>query len=247
LFSKVNSYHHVSFANSSNVLVGGLYEMSSNITGYFHLKKENQQLVFQNKVLKKSLVGHEIKVGELFTKVDDTLYLQQYTFLNAKVVASSRNSRKNYLTINRGLENNILPEMGVVGPKGIIGITTSSSSYYTSVRPIIHEDFKLEIVHEASKSFGFVSWTKDDDWKTATVIDVPNYIEVKKGDRIVTRGSNGLFPYGELVGFVDNVIKVPGTTYLEIRIKLAEDFSNVYNVQVIDNVLKEDLEKLKEN
>lgn len=247
LFSSVNSYHHVSFANSSNVITGGVYSASSSVSSYFHLKKENEQLMLQNIELKKRLVGHEIKVGELFTRVNDTLYFQQYDFLEARVISSTRKSRKNTLTINRGTENNVTSEMGVVGPKGVVGITISSSGYYSSVRPIIHEDFKLEIVHEASNSFGFVSWDKSDDWRTATIIDVPNYVEVKTGERILTRGSNGLFPFGELVGYVISSSDIPGSVYQEIKIELAEDFSNVYNVQVVKNVLKTEQDNLENN
>jgi len=247
LFSSVNSYHHVSFANSSNIIAGGIYEASSNVSGYFHLSSEVEQLRIQNADLKKKLAGHKDLMGEEFTSVDDTNYLQQFDFLNAKIISSSKNGRKNSITINKGTEDNVRPEMGVVGTKGIVGITTSSSGYYTYVKPLIHEDFILEVIHEKSKSFGFVKWTQSDDWRTATVVDIPNYAEVKPGDEILTRGSNGLFPMGEMVGVVLSVEDIPGDVYLKVKINLAEDFSSVYNVQVIDNVLKKEFEELKSN
>ena len=247
LFSSVNSYHHVSFANSSNIIAGGIYEASSNVSGYFHLSSEVEQLRIQNADLKKKLAGHKALIGDEFTSVDDTNYLQQFDFLNAKIISSSKHARKNSITINKGTQNNVRPEMGVVGTKGIIGITTSSSGYYTYVKPLIHEDFILEVIHEKSKSFGFVKWTLSDDWRTATVVDIPNYAEVKPGDEILTRGSNGLFPMGEMIGFVLSVEDIPGDVYLKVKIKLAEDFSSVYNVQVIDNVLKKEFKELKNN
>jgi hypothetical protein len=52
---------------------------------------------------------------------------------------------------------------------------------------------------------------------------------------------------GEMVGFVLSVEDIPGDVYLKVKIKLAEDFSSVYNVQVIDNVLKKEFEELKNN
>jgi|TARA_B110000495_G_scaffold41471_1_gene33769 rod shape-determining protein MreC len=233
--------------NSSNIITGGIYEASSNVSGYFHLSSEVEQLRVQNSYLKKKLTGRRVLIGEEFTSIDDTSYLQQFDFLNAKIISSSKNGRKNSITINKGTENNIRPEMGVVGTKGIIGITTSSSGHYTYVKPLIHEDFILEVVHEKSKSFGFVKWTLSDDWRTATVVDIPNYVEVKPGDEILTRGSNGLFPVGEMVGFVLSVEDIPGEVYLKVKINLAEDFSSVYSVQVIDNVLKKEFEELKNN
>ena len=217
LFSSVNSYHHVSFANSSNIIAGGIYEASSNVSGYFHLSSEVEQLRIQNADLKKKLAGQKPLIGEEFTSVDDTNYLQQFDFLNAKIISSSKNGRKNSVTINKGTKDNVRPEMGVIGTKGIIGITTSSSGYYTYVKPLIHEDFILEVIHEKSKSFGFVKWTQSDDWRTATVVDIPNYVEVKPGDEILTRGSNGLFPMGEMVGVVLTVEDIPGDVYLKVK------------------------------
>ena len=247
LFSSINSFHHVSFANSSNIIAGGVYEASSNVSGYFHLSSEVEQLRIQNDDLKKKLAGQKTLIGEEFISVHDTSYFQQFDFLNAKIISSSKNGRKNSITINKGTEDNVRPEMGVIGTKGIIGITTSSSRYYTYVKPLIHEDFILEVIHEKSKSFGFVKWTQSDDWRTGTVVDIPNYAKVKPGDDILTRGSNGLFPMGERVGVVLTVEDIPGDVYLKVKIKLAEDFSSVYNVQVIDNVLKKELEELKNN
>ena len=247
LFSSVNSYHHVSFANSSNIIAGGVYEASSNVSGYFHLSSEVEQLRIQNANLKKKLFGKKTVTEDGFISIVDTNYLQQFDFLNAKIISSSKNGRKNSITINKGTEDNVRPEMGVIGTKGIIGITTSSSRYYTYVKPLIHEDFILEVIHEKSKSFGFVKWTQSDDWRTATVVDIPNYAKVKPGDEILTRGSNGLFPMGEMVGVVLTVENIPGDVYLEVKIKLAEDFSSVYNVQVIDNVLKKEFQELNSN
>ena len=180
-----------------------------------------------------------------FTSHRDTNYLQQFDFLHAKVISSFKNGRKNSVTINKGANDKVKPEMGVIGTKGIVGITTSSSGYYTYVKPIIHEDFVLEVIHEKSKSFGFVKWTQSDDWRTATVVDIPSYVEVIPGDEILTRGSNGLFPMGEMVGHVLSVEDIPGDVYLKVRINLAEDFSSVYNVLVVDNVLKKEFEDLK--
>ncbi len=247
LFSSVNSFHHVSFANSSNIIAGGIYEASSNVSGYFHLSSEVEQLRIQNADLKKKLFGKNTLIEEGFISIVDTNYLQQFDFLILLIISSSKNGRKNSITINKGTEDNVRPEMGVIGTNGIIGITTSSSRYYTYVKPLIHEDFILEVIHEKSKSFGFVKWTQSDDWRTATVFDIPNYAKVKPGDEILTRGSNGLFPMGEMVGVVLTVENIPGDVYLKVNIKLAEDFSSVYNVQVIDNVLKKEFQELNSN
>ncbi len=246
LFSGRNSYHHAAFANSSNRLAGGIFEISSSVTEYFHLKKANENLLIQNTLLKEKLEGHNIVVGDVYTKVNDTMYLQQYKYLGAKVIKSTKKFRKNHITINRGSEHQVVSEMGVIGTKGVVGITVSSSRYYSTVIPIINEDFEIAVRHAKSKSFGRLKWTEENTWENATVIDVPIYIDVQKGDAIETRGSDGIFPEGQLIGTVISTHEIPGESYQKIIIDLAEDFSSVYHVQVVKNVLKQEQKKLEE-
>lgn len=245
IFSNYNNYHHIAFSNSSNSVIGGIYNVSSNISNYFHLTEANKFLVEENNELKKKLIGHNIKVGDLFTKVNDTIFLQQYDFIDAKVINNTKSHRKNSMTLNRGITSGANSQMGVYGTKGVVGITVSSSSYYTAVIPIINELFEMSVLHDNSKSYGLLKWTEENDWQTATVVDIPIYIEVEKGDSIVSRGSDGFFPEGILVGTVigSNIIK--GTSYQKLVIQLAEDFSSIYDVTIVKNILQKEQQQIE--
>jgi len=245
IFSRSNSFHHAAFSNSSNTLVGGIYEFSSNVSGYFSLEERSDQLVHENARLKEKLYGHSIKIGESFTTVNDTLYKTQYKFVTAEVVNSTKKLRKNFVTINKGKANRVGPDMGVVGPNGIVGLVVSSSPYYATVIPVINEDFIVSVRHQKSKSDGQLVWTEDNDWQTATMIDVAIYAEINKGDIIETKGSGGYFPAGQMVGTVISAKDLPGTTYQEITIKLAEDFGSSYDVYVIENELRTEQKELE--
>lgn len=247
IFSNRNTYHHIAFTNSSNSVIGGIYEVSSNFSQYFHLKEENEMLLNENKELKKMLVGHSIKVGDLFTKVDDTTFIQQYDFIDGNVVNSSKNRRNNSLTINRGTSSNISEKMGVIGTKGVVGITVSSGPYYSTVIPIINEVFEMSVRHKSTKSFGILKWTENDTWKTATIDDIPNYVDLQVGDTIESRGSDGFFPEGVLIGTVLEYKPLEGTSYHRITIDLAEDFSAIYDVYVVKNILQKEQITIEEN
>lgn len=229
-----NSFHRASFASSSNRIVGGIYEMTSSVSGYFHLKKENEQLQEENLLLKEQLASHQIVVGKNFIRVDDTLYHQQYDFHAAKVVNSSIVNQQNFITINIGSEHQVTPNMAVVGTKGLVGKVIAVSTSYATVRPVINMNFQMTARHSGSKKFGKLIW-EGDDYRIATVIDVPSSATVVKGDVFETRGDDGLFPEGVLIGFAEEIIPVPGETYQKIKLQLAEDFSSLYNVNVIRN------------
>ena len=238
VFSNYNTYHHIAFANSSNAIVGGIYSINSSISDYFHLKEDNAKLVEENLEQKRKLIGHNIIMGDKFISFDDTIYLQQYQYIDGKVINSSINRQKNSLTLNRGLLSGVDAEMGVFGTKGVIGITISSGNYYSTVVPIINETFEMSVRHKKTKSFGMLKWTKDNTWETATIVDIPNYIDILKGDTIESRGSDGFFPEGILVGKVLKTEPVKGTSYQKIEIKLAEDFSTIYDVTIVKNILQ---------
>lgn len=229
-----NQFHRASFASSSNRVVGNIYEITSDVSGYFHLKEENDQLVKENLLLKQQLSSHQIVVGKSFVRIDDTIYHQQYEFLSAKVINSSISNQQNYLTINIGSEHKVTPNMAVIGTKGVIGKTVSVSSSFATVRPIINIDYQMTARHVNSLKFGKLIWDND-NYSTATVIDVPTSAIVNNGDIFETRGDDGMFPEGIAIGEVISVELVPGETYQLIKIRLIEDFSNIYNVSVIKN------------
>jgi rod shape-determining protein MreC len=247
VFSGNNTFHRASIASSSNVVVGGFYELSHSVSSYFHLKNENEQLINENLNQKKKLYGSQIEVGKTYMTVNDKVYLQQYQFIKAKVINSSITApMHNSITINVGEDVKVQPNMGVIGTKGIVGVTIASNGSFSTVTPVINANFVLPIRHANSMTFGRVVWEEADSYLTATVIDIPSSVAVDIGDVIETRGSAGMFPEGVPVGKVLSVEPVSGQTYQIIQIGLVEDFSAVYNVTVVKNIKKfdqQDLEK----
>jgi len=123
----------------------------------------------------------------------------------------------------------------VIGTKGVIGIVIQTSYNYASVLPIINSKFQLAIRHKRSKSFGMIIWNEENDWLTAMVEDVPDYVEVKDGDIFETSGAAGIFPAGILVGKVIKTEIIPSSQFQKIYIKLAEDFSALNTAYIVKN------------
>lgn len=229
-----NSFHRSSFASSSNRVSGFIYNITSDISGYFHLEKENEQLILENKRLKSMLVKNQIAVGISYIEVNDTFYHQQYQFIPAKVINNSINNQQNFITINVGSEHHVEPNMAVIGTQGVVGKTVAVSSSYATVKPIINQNFQMTARHKGSKKFGKLIW-ENDYYYSATVIDVPSSVTIEIGDVFETRGDDGLFPEGVVIGKVTEVIPIEGETYQNVKLKLIEDFGSLYNVSVIKN------------
>ena len=84
-----NGYQGSRVLNSSNQAVANVYSAAANTSDYFSLKQENDKLALENSVLRNFLKSNYSILPLREFEKNDTLYKQQYTFMNAKVVNSS--------------------------------------------------------------------------------------------------------------------------------------------------------------
>jgi rod shape-determining protein MreC len=246
IISGSNRFHQSSIANSSNAVVGSIYELNNTIMNYFSLRSYNDLLNEENARLYERIVYLEgLHQSDSLEHSVDSVNGFQYNFSTATVVNSTINLRKNYLTINAGFNNGVKNNMAVIGHHGIVGYTVAVSEHYSVVVPAINELFKLPVTHNVSGSFGLVSWSPQDTYQSATVIDVPISITVNVGDTIFTRGSDGMFPPGILVGIVNNVDNETGQSFQLLTIRLAEHFDVLKKVKLIEYIHQQELKELE--
>ncbi len=246
IISSSNRFHQSSMANSSNAVVGSIYELNNTIINYFSLRSYNDMLNEENARLMERIVfleGEQLVDSVKHRK--DSIHQLTYLFSTATVVNSTINLRKNYLTIDAGLKDGVKNDMAVIGNNGVIGYTIAVSEHYAVVIPVVNELFKLPVTHNLSSSFGLVSWTQQDTYQTATVIDIPISISVNVGDTIFTRGSDGMFPPGILVGTIIKVDNETGQSFQMLTIRLAENFDVLKKVKIVEFIHQQELQELE--
>lgn len=241
-----NKFHKASFANSSNAVVGSMFEWTNSVTEYFSLREQNTVLLEENaKLLEQLIALKSITIQDSTITVNDTTTRVHYVLLPSQIVNSTINLRKNYLTLTIGDNLGIKPDMAVIGSKGVIGYTIATSSSYSVVMPVINENFKLSVTHVKSNSFGLVNWFPEDGYQNATIIDIPISIPVSIGDTIVSRGADAMFPKDILLGIVTSVDNEKGQSFQIVKVKLAEDFSNINKVKVIQFKDQDEIRRLE--
>ena len=244
-----NNFHGSKYWNSSNAVVGWIQETQSNITAYLNLQPENEKLSKENSRLNEIVFGRVNPARGVWLKKIDSINKLKYEFLPARVISSSSKFEKNYLTLDIGTADGVDPDqlMGVIGPLGVVGYAKKGGSKnYTQAVSILHSKFILSVIHKRSGQQGILKWENDDDRYTATVVEFPKYVDVKDGDVIMTSGNTGVFPRGELVGTVSDIIEMPKTNILNLKVKLATDFNSIYHVSVIRNNEIYEIQELEE-
>ena len=234
---QAHSYHRNKYINASNDISGGLHSLSYTVINYFNLQEENEILLQENKRLKKIISTIE------FNKVDTTSTDFQFKYLNAKVYRNTTLKLDNYLVINKGLNDGVKEDFGVITSKGVVGIVNVTNSNYASVMSILNTKTRLNAMHQLSGKMGSIIWNGKVVNKV-TLEDIPRYAQVKIGDTIVTGGQSTIFPKGILIGKVEHIEEEKGGDNFKIQVELFNDMKSLSHAYVIINKDIEEVNQL---
>lgn len=157
----------------------------------------------------------------------------EYRFIAARVVGNSTIHRHNYMILNRGTKQGIKPRMGVVGPKGAIGIVDQVSDNFCSIITLLHAKARLSAGLAKKDAVGTLFW-EGGRIDRATLIDIPMHVPVKKGDTVYTSAYSLTFPPGVPVGRIRSHRIPDGESVHRIGVNLFTDFRTVQFVHLID-------------
>ena len=244
LIRKNNLQWDVNFFNTTNAAAAKTLSVTSSAKEYINLKVENENLANENSALRKELSAFQEKGGRQDSfYITDSLYTKRFSFKVAKVINSTTARAKNYITINQGKLDGIVPGMGVIGPKGIVGQVMSCSDHFSRVYSILHEEFKVssEVKNKKLKelneiALGLSTW----DGRTHRLVKlntIDKFKPVVKGDSVFSSAQNLIFPANILIGTVYQVTTPPNGAFHDIDVKLATDFTGLTYVYVIGNKL----------
>ena len=249
LFS-YNRFHNTYYGMLSSELSGNINRRVNNVEEYFTLKEENKRLREQNAMLLSRISNGKLNADTALKFVSDTVYLDsvkqflQYQFLSAKVIDNSIFLPQNYLTLHRGSEQGVVPNMAVIGTDGLIGTVVGVSKNMCLVMSLLHKQSKVIAVLKKGSGLGEITW----DGKNPlylTLRKIPKTVVVRKGDEVVSSPYSDKFPPGTRIGWVEEVKQDLETNTYILKVKAAVDFSNVQHAFVVKNQLSNEMEEIK--
>lgn len=241
-----NYYQRSNFINSSSEITGNILTTFNNISQYFSLTDANRKLSEENARLLTESKKYYLKTDNRIFTYNDTLYRQQYQYISTKVVKNTTNKRNNYLTLNKGSNQGITKDMGVITSTGIVGIVKEVSANFSSVISVLHKETKISAKVKKNGHLGTVIWSGG-DCSYGELIDIPTHVKPVIGDTIITSGYSTSFPEGILIGTISDYKIVKGDNFYTITIKFTTDFNNISYAYVVRNIMKDELDKLNKN
>jgi rod shape-determining protein MreC len=237
-----NSYQRVKLFNSSRQVFGQVYYAYDKVAQYIALKQKNNELILENEKLHNQLLGMDSSAPLPEGESD---LPKHFSYVSAKVINNSLYRRKNYITLDQGSNAGIEPEMGVVSPTGVVGITRFTSANFTSVVSLLNEEIRISTKIKKTGYFGPLAWRGVDPTE-ATLMEIPVHVNISVGDTLVSSGYSAIFPEGLLIGTIKEFKKKAGDNFYDIKVRLAVDYARLGHVYVIQNNLKEEQFKLEE-
>ncbi|WP_179351600.1 rod shape-determining protein MreC [Winogradskyella vidalii] len=237
-----HSYHRSKFINSANALTGGVYGTMNSVDQYFNLKTKNDILAEENKLLREQLFNSNASTDSTF--IDTTYSTRKYKVTIAEVYKNSYTATNNYLTLNKGKNDSIKRDFGVITSNGIIGIIDNTSNKYATVLSILN---KLSRINAKLKSTNHIGSLKWDGVSPAYVqlADVSQFAPIKIGDTIETGGESSIFPKGIGIGTIDSFKTDIGGDTHSIQVKLFNDMTNIGTVYILENLDRNEILNLE--
>ena len=132
------------------------------------------------------------------------------------------------------------------GQNSVAGIVTDVSENFAVVMSLLHKDSKISAKLKKSGELGQVIWDGKEP-NRLSLIDIRKSAKVAKGDTVYTSGFTTTFPYGLMIGTIDQVVSDKGTNNFIIKLKSAVNFYNLQYVYAIENFDKNEINRLLEN
>jgi rod shape-determining protein MreC len=240
-----NKFQQVSVFNSTNRVAGVILEGVNYIKEYVNLKENNASLARENARLKGMMPESYYENSPERIFITDSTRIQQYSYINGRVINNSVNRRSNYLTIDKGSLHGVKKDMGVISSSGVVGIIKDVSPHYCTVMSVLHKNTQISTGFKNSNYFGSLIWDGKNS-RIATLMEVAKHVRFNKGDTLVTTVYSAIFPKGVLVGTVAGWELRPGDNFYKIDVLLSTNFSNLSHVYIVDNLLKQEQWELEE-
>lgn len=222
------------FFSSANSISGYLNSKVNNWTSYFSLTSENELLRNENIKLKSQLEAIKASLHPNQMFITDTSSSFSYEYLGARVIKNTVTKDKNFITIDKGAKDGVEKDFGVIGPNGMVGIVVATSNHYALVISILNNRLGFSAKIKKNNFFGSIQWDGE-DYRSVTLSEIPNHLDLSVGDTVVSSGYSAIFPENILIGTISKFEKNESTNFYDLDVKLTTDFKSLSNVYVVNN------------
>ncbi|WP_296006969.1 rod shape-determining protein MreC [uncultured Alistipes sp.] len=235
-YARSSYYTEARLLAHSNRMLGALRGLSADVRRYFRLEGENRVLLERVAQLEERLAQYEEAdaISRLQRYVAD-LGDSKYRVMTASVVSNSINRAQNFITVNRGRNDGVIPDMAVLTPDGaVVGYVVDCTERYAVAMPVLNTSFRASGKLAGADYCGSILWDGGDP-HAAIFAELSKYAEPMVGQEVLTTGFSHFFPEDVLIGWVESATMNETRTAYTVRVRLAADFARLTDVILVEN------------
>lgn len=220
------------------VIANSPFVAFDNIQSYFISKQSlqkdvqhlNQQLLFQSAKLQ-SLVTLESENEHLRSLFEASKAAHQKTRM-AEIMNMGRDPFTRKVMLNVGTNQNVVPGQAVIDANGVLGQVTRVYTYSSEVTLLTDKELAIpiQIERNALRAIAF----GDGRSNAVDLPYLPANVDIKKGDKLVTSGIDGVYPPGLAVATVTLVKSNPTAPFARIMALPVAGIENHRQVLLLD-------------
>jgi rod shape-determining protein MreC len=238
----------INVVQSGFLIFSGFSETWDSYVNLIEVKEENKRLTEENKRLRSEAAS----LREKGLAYDRLIQLQQVKdtfhvgYSLASVIAKDPINWYRAVVINKGEEDGIKSNMGVITTEGVVGRIVKTSRSYSRVLLLSDRNSAIAGMIQRTRDEGIVAGG-DERALRLNYITVDS--DVEAGDIVITSGTDGIFPAGIIIGKVSRIESPENGLFHYIELTPDVHFSMVKDVMVlktpglpeIERLLKEDV------
>lgn len=183
--------------------IGGLQENYDTLAG-FRADNERLRRRIQNLEVERHKLLEAQAANERLKRLLDFRAELPARAITASIIANSPTSWFRSCLLDKGSADGVRKGMAVVTPLGVVGQVVSVTPRTAKVLLLTDPNSGIDVLVQRTRTRGIVSGSLEN----GTILKyVKRSEDVQEGDRLITSGTDGVFPKGLWVGTVIKVIK----------------------------------------
>ncbi len=230
-------------ARISHGFMAATWGTTQAVSDYFSLRKQNDELALENNRLQEIVRSYELAAKEAEPASKPVMMDNGFNYIPATIIKSSTNTQHNYLIIDKGSDDGVTRNSGVVTPDGVIGIVDAVSRHYSYAISFLNTELFISARLGESGAVGPLAWDGISS-DGAILKEIPLQFKFEPGDTVYTSGYSSIFPPDIPIGVAGDSKIINGATN-EIKVHLFQDHKALKYITIVQNTRAGEIEAIE--
>lgn len=230
-------------ARISHGFMAATWGTTQAVSDYFSLRKQNDELALENSRLQEIVRSYELAAREADPASKPVMMDNGFNYIPGTIIKSSTNTQHNYLIIDKGSDDGVTRNSGVVTPDGVIGIVDAVSRHYSYAISFLNTELFISARLGESGAVGPLAWDGASS-DGAILKEIPLQFKFEPGDTVYTSGYSSIFPPDIPIGVAGDSKIINGATN-EIKVRLFQDHKALKYITIVRNTRAGEIEAIE--